>query len=169
VIEGRRSGFGRKMKRLAVLFWLVGCGMVWAQSVTDMELQAAYCLGVSTAQLNEETAAIKVEKEPSTRALHKDIAKVISERQQRFRDYIIVKGFGGDRNPQSLKVALSRGEADVSACETELQDDFFKSCGDRCRARYGNASEAAMACNVKCPSPDACVRVKKCLVNFLPF
>ena len=70
--------------------------------------------------MNEEIAAAKATKDVSTRALHKEIVKVISERQQRFRVYVIAKGFGGDRNPTSPKVALSRGEADVATCLSSL-------------------------------------------------
>ena len=157
------------LARLLFFLTLLCAGTSWAQTVSDLELQAAYCLGVSTAQVNEQRQAIKEAKDPSSSALRREIEKIIVERQQRFRDYIIAKGFGGERNPESLKVAILRGGADVDRCESDLKLEFFQTCHDRCSANYGNMTNASIACNAKCPDPEACARLKKCLTNFLPF
>lgn len=149
-----------------MLFWLSSCCVVGAQTVTDIELQAGYCLGVATAQLKREKESVHAADTAEIRALHKDMANLAAERLERFRDYLTAKGFLEGRNPEAVKVAIVRGVADVARCDSELKEDFFKSCGDRCIARFGLSS---IPCVAKCPSPDACKRVKKCLENFLPF
>lgn len=138
------------------------------QEISDTELKAAYCLGVSTAQLNEEKLNAKSAADVSVRELHKDVEGIVAERQKRFRDYLIAKGFASDRDPERLKIAILRGEGDVATCGKDLELSFYKSCSERCRTSYSDASRI-LACNDKCPTPDACIRVKKCLTNFLPF
>jgi hypothetical protein len=54
------------MKRLVLLFLLLGYAGAEGQTVTDVELQAAYCLGVATVQLKEEKEILR--RRPS--ALH---------------------------------------------------------------------------------------------------
>ena len=152
-----------------ILFWLSSFTFAAAQTATDIELQAGYCLGVATAQLKEDNDSFRTATDAASKKLNKDVADIVAERQQRFRDYLAAKGFLDDRNPEPLKVAILRGVADVGKCGSDLKQDFFRQCGDRCLGRFGFSSEAYMQCSAKCPSPDACIRVKKCLENFLPF
>jgi hypothetical protein len=157
------------MKRLAILIMCsVWCGAAMAQAVSDVELQAAYCLGVSTAQLKSQEALLASGHDASTEVLLKEIEKSIAERQKRFRDYLNAKGFTQDRNPEKLRVALGRGSDDVPVCEREAKLQVFKECGGRCLAKIGEP-KSFVDCTAKCPSPDSCTRVKKCLEDFLPF
>jgi hypothetical protein len=138
------------------------CGSAAAQPISDTELQAAYCLGVSTSQAEGERAIM--ESDPSLRNTPADILKVIEERQKRFQDYLSAKGFTRDRSPDALKIASERGKKDVATCEA---DESYKECEERCDKVLD--TDAGLACYDKCPSPASCDPLKKCLENFLPF
>jgi hypothetical protein len=136
--------------------------------ISDVELQAGYCLGVSTTQLNGEKEGARKANNAQSRQLHKEVGAIIEERQKRFKDYLVAKGFMADRSPEPLAVAIARGRNDVKGCESELEKPYFKECGQRCRTTYTSA-EQIINCAKRCPEPDECKRVKKCLENFLPF
>jgi hypothetical protein len=156
--------------RLAALFLgLISCGGAFAQPVSDIELRAAYCLGVSTAQIASDQAKYAATRDAAAKGLLLQIEAIIAERQKRFRDYLTAKGFIGDRNPENLRIALTRGSEDAPMCERELETPYYKACSDHCNATYAGNYDLLMACTGKCPSPESCGRVQKCLENFLPF
>jgi hypothetical protein len=160
---------GERLNWFFMLVIFMWCSAAQAQTATDVELQAAYCLAVSTAQLQEEIDAVGAAKDSSSKTLHKQVEKLVAERQRRFRDYLEAKGFMDARNPEAIKVPILRGRDDVDTCKSDLEKDFFKSCSEKCAAKHAYTGESAKQCNAKCPSPEACTRVKKCLANFLPF
>jgi len=145
--------------------------------VTDTELRAAYCLGVNTAQL--EIQSVKV---ASLRAklrartvtaddrislqIEEDIETLVRVRRDRFRDYLMAKGFLGGGDVRESKSALVRGPADVKGCAAENDDSVIVECKRQCGPI--KTPEAGERCDTRCGS-DACVRVNRCLQQFLPF
>lgn len=135
--------------------------------ITDIELQAAYCLGVATQQIeqthkrnqsSENKLASKLAPGDSylldiVRGVGRDMMQIISERRDRFQDYLKVKGFMSGRNVKSIEVALRRGTTDATQCGIDVD----KSTRERCWQ------------DDTCPSSTTCTRVKRCLENFLPF
>jgi hypothetical protein len=156
------------MKNLvgAALILLVSGLEAPGQTVSDIELQAAYCLGVTTEQ-EEETRRKQAGATQALKVLHERIAGIIAERRMRFRDYLVAKGFLTDRDSSAIKLAIVRGPRDVKTCEREIEVHPYKTCTDGC-SRFRDDDRRA-DCVEACPSPDACVRVKRCLDNFLPF
>jgi hypothetical protein len=144
-------------------FCLFVCGSAAAQTISDTELQAGYCLGVSTSQVEEERAAL--ESDPSLRNTPADILWILEERQKRFQDYLGAKGFTRDRSPEALRSAFERGKKDVATCEA---DETYKECEERCDKDYGQNTDALLDCLDRCPSPHSCDPLEKCLENFLP-
>lgn len=132
------------------------CGSAAAQTISDTELRAGYCLGVSTSQAEWERA--KLESDPSLRNMPADVLGIIEERQKRFQDYLTVKGVAKDRNPEALRIASECGKKDLATCETELEQ-FYKECAESCEKVE---DESYPACYDKCPHPDSCTRVGKC-------
>jgi len=146
-----------------------------AAPVTDTELRAAYCLGVATAQLETLEAEYVRRKALGTgrpRSLQDDIEvkledearKVATERRDRIRGYLAAKGFLGRRTVRDIQIALLRGPIDVKACIAELDDNVacFHECGPV------KTTEQGRRCDMRCGA-DACIRVKRCIENFLPF
>jgi hypothetical protein len=141
--------------------------------VTDTELRASYCLGVTTAQLETQSAdvakyrALARAKTATTEdrmkfSLAEDVEKIVRERRDRFREYLAAKGFLGGRSIREIKSALVRGPADVEACaatsaDRDIEAKFKRQCGD-----------ASARCETQC-TPGACLGIKRCLEQFLPF
>jgi hypothetical protein len=125
--------------------------------ITDVELRAAYCLGVATqqsanshkrSQSEENKLASKLAQDDFWmldifRNIERDTQQLIIERRDRFRDYLKVKGFMNGRNIKTIEVALRRGTTDATQCAIDVDD--------------------------KIQFPITCTRVKRCLENFLPF
>jgi|SRR6516165_10927370 len=120
------------MPCLVVLFLLLVCGSAAAQTISDTELRAGYCLGVSTLQVELERASMKENAwhEPILRLAQQSLEQ-IQERQKRFQDYLTAKGTK-DRSPEALRIASERGKKDVATCEAELEQEFYKECAERC-------------------------------------
>jgi hypothetical protein len=157
------------MRALHLAFLLLLCGSAAAQPISDTELQAGYCLGVSTSQAEMKAAELKEEaNDPILRAYEQDVLRIIEERQKRFEDYLTAKGFTRDRSSEALRIASERGKKDVATCRAELEQEFYKGCTERCDRFYGN-TDALLDCFDKCPNPNSCGRVSKCAENFLPF
>jgi hypothetical protein len=125
--------------------------------ITDVELRAAYCLGVATqqsenshkkSQSEENKLASKLSPDDFWmldifRNLERDTQQIIIERRDRFRDYLKAKGFMTGRNIKTIEVALRRGTTDATQCAIDVDDKIQFSI--------------------------TCTRVKRCLENFLPF
>jgi hypothetical protein len=156
------------VKQFATLMFLLGLlSGAQAQTISDIELRAAYCLGVATEQeeLSGRDAAAAPDR--SARAVYEFAIAIIAERRNRFRDYLTAKGFLSGRDVSAIKLAITRGPSDVRVCESDLKSDFYKRCSNLCDRH--SSEERRSSCNAACPSPEACQRVKKCLENFLPF
>jgi hypothetical protein len=157
------------MRFLPFWFCLLVCGSAAAQTISDTELRAGYCLGVAMSHAEAKTAELK---EDTGDQIIKDYdqrtLRSIEERQKRFQDYLTAKGTR-DRSPEAFRIASERGKKDVAACEIELEQEFYKGCADRCERLSGEDESSYPACYDKCPHPDSCTRVGKCLENFLPF
>jgi hypothetical protein len=150
--------------RWIVVFWAFGVSQGLAQTISDVELQAGYCLGVSTTQLNSPFTNNAISKQ-----MH--VPEMVEERQRRFKDYLAAKGFMTDRSPEPLAVAMAHGRSDVNTCESENEKPYVQECRDKCVATLLRSLnvEQNTNCMKRCPEPRACKRVKKCLENFLPF
>jgi hypothetical protein len=145
--------------------------------VTDVELQAAYCYGVATDQLEKSSAELadaRVKAQgrnasPADRGRLKalqDVEPIIRERRGRFRDYLETKGFLQGRDMQSIRNALLRGPPDNTACVAEAKEPRTVECMRKCGPI--RTSQDMERCDVQCGS-EACVRTKRCLEQFLPF
>ena len=154
------------------VFWflLLLCGSAAAQTMSETELQAGYCLGVSTSQAEIKIAELKEEaNDPILRTYDQDILRQIHERQKRFEDYLSAKGFNEGSKPSSIENASERGRKDLATCKAELEHRFYKECPERCDRLYGENTDAMVDCFNRCPNPNSCNRVSKCVENFLPF
>jgi hypothetical protein len=161
---------GYKMRGAVFWFLVLISSSAAAQPISDTELQAGYCLGVSTSQAEAKTAELREEaSDPILMELDQGTLGEIQERQKRFQDYLSAKGYTRDRSPEALRIASERGKKDVATCAAELEHEFYKECDDRCDKDYEPGTDANSGCLDTCPSPDSCERVKKCLGNFLPF
>jgi len=153
---------------LAMLILLFGLfGGAQAQTISDTELQAAYCLGVATEQEEGDRKEAAAAKDSSIKQLHETVANIIAERRMRFRDYLTAKGFLFGRDASAIKLAIMRGPTDVKSCQSELKLAFYKDCSNQCDRLP--TTERRSACKRACPSPQPCERIKSCLENFLPF
>jgi hypothetical protein len=109
-------------RALAILTFLFGQFTgAQAQTISDVELQAAYCLGVATEQeeLSRRDAAAAPDR--SARAVYEFAIAIVAERRNRFRDYLTAKGFLSGRDVSAIKLAITRGPADV---RTELSPNL---------------------------------------------
>ena len=158
------------MRGLVCYFLLLVCGDAAAQTISDAELEAGYCLGVATSEAEVKTEELKAEaSNPILGMLDQNILGHIRERQKRFDDYLTAKGFARDRRPEALRIASERGKNDVAICEAALEEEFYNECPERCDRIYGQATDASLDCFDRCPSPNSCALVTKCLGDFLPF
>jgi hypothetical protein len=143
---------------------------------TDTELRAAYCLG-ATAQLEDDSAEVARLRarlrartiSPEDRIylpIAEEIEKDVRGRRDRFREYLAAKGFLGSRDVREIRNALLRGPEDVKGCDAENKDSFIAACKRQCGSI--RTTEAKERCDTRCAS-DACVRVGRCLQQFLPF
>jgi hypothetical protein len=135
--------------------------------ITDVELRAAYCLGVVTRQY-EEYQSDKA-KTPARDDAHLFFYqwKILSERRNRLRDYLDAKGILNGRNARPIELALRHGTADAAQCSIDVDDPSYKGCTAQCGPQ--NSPDDYRKCDARCPPSEACVRVKRCLENFLPF
>jgi len=147
------------------LFGLIAVAV--AQTISDVELRAAYCLGVTTEHEKLTRKEAVEAADSSGRKLYEIATALVVERRKRFRDYLTAKGFLFGRGVSAIKLAITRGSTDVKSCEDELKLAFYRTCPNQCK-RHPSA-ERQTACTAACPSPDPCQRVEKCLENFLPF
>ena len=146
------------------------CGSAAAQTISDTELQAGYCLGVTASQADARAAILKKEAgDPIMRNYDQDVLRHIQERHRRFQEYLIANGFTWDRSSEALRIASERGKKDVATCDAELEQEFYKECDERCDKVLEQNTDAGLACYDKCPSPASCDSLKKCLESFLPF
>jgi hypothetical protein len=162
----------------ATLFGSMNCCFAQARvGATDTELRAAYCLGVATAQLEDNSAEVASLRArlrartitPEDRLylpIAEEIEKDVRERRDRFRDYLVAKGYLKGRDVQEIRSALLRGPADDKRCGTENDDPIIKACKQRCGPI--KTLQDGERCDIQCGS-DACVRTKRCLQQFLPF
>jgi hypothetical protein len=158
------------MRGLVCCSLLLVCGGAAAQTISDTELQAGYCSGVAASEAEAKTEELKAEaSNPILGVLDQNILRHIRERQKRFDDYLTVKGFAMDRKPEALRIASERGKNDVATCEAALEQEFYKECPERCDRIYGQATDASLDCFDRCPSPNSCALVRKCLGDFFPF
>lgn len=139
-----------------------------AQTVTDVELKAAYCFGAATAQYRAVAESLRNVQDPRLKGLHEYTAKQINERRLRFRDYLMAKGFAAERDAGPLEGPIAHGRQDVATCGTENNEPFYRRCDEQCHSRFADDLKY-LDCNASCPTPNSCTRVKKCLENFLPF
>jgi hypothetical protein len=138
------------------------------ERITDVELRAAYCLGVSTTQYERvQSDARKLPPNEFLRSSYNDIAIVIGERRDRFRDYLQIKGVLRAPNASAIQLALRRGAADATQCGVDIENPEHKACTKSCPTV--KEPNDYRLCDAKCPPSEACVRVKRCLENFLPF
>lgn len=137
--------------------------------ITDIEIRASYCLGVATKQY-EETELDKRRLPPGDLREHidSDILQIIAERRSRLRDYLQVTGLLGRRKLEAIEIPLRRGTADATQCYIENMENIAHK---KCREQCGPMREADdyRRCDAKCPAPESCARVKRCLEPFLPF
>ena len=141
---------------------------VQAQQVTDTELRAAYCLAVTTRQYENTVAREKRGPHNEYTAQAADaLNRIILARRDRMRDYLTAKGLLHTKNTGSIEVALRRGDADAAPCAIDIEDPVYKQCNKSCGPM--NEVEDYRRCDGKCPSSEACTRIKRCLENFLPF
>ena len=140
--------------------------------ITDIELRAAYCLGVATAQY-EKNQLDKSKVQPGPGDLRgfvfAETEKVISERRDRFKDYLNIKGFLSGRTIRAIQVPLQRGTTDATQCIKDNEDPYLKRCRKQCSDYPDDFLRSHKECDAKCPSSEACTRVKRCLEDFLPF
>jgi hypothetical protein len=143
------------MRASVILISLLWCSASGAQGpapVTDMELRAAYCLGVATDQVETVSSELKryeaaaktgrgSQQLTESRITAEFVRNAVVERRDRMRDYLKVKGFLSGRSVRLIEVSLQRGAQDSKQCSAD----------------GGNG-----------PS-DACARVMRCVENFLPF
>lgn len=156
------------------IFWVAACTGAQAQAVTDLELRAAYCLGVSISQNEIEGGKAKNSTSGPERAIHKDAANNANKRRARFLAYLQARGFGAERDIFLLKPTIDRGRGDVTTCQSETAQPYYKNCFDQCSARFDrspgseNDVREMFECESTCPAP-TCDRLRKCLEEFLPF
>lgn len=125
---------------------------------------------MATSEAEAKTEELKAEaSNPILGMLDENILGHIRERQKRFDDYLTAKGFARDRRPEALRIASERGKNDVATCEAALEEEFYNECPERCDRIYGQATDASLDCFDRCPSPNSCALVTKCLGDFLPF
>lgn len=171
------------MRPLCILLFCV-CASVISQArgedqqVTDIELRAAYCLGVSTAQFEDATKETQLKRQQVARGNNKaidymslrvseDIQKIIAERRDRLRDYLKIKGFLNGRSVKEIDIPLERGVKDARQCSVDAKDTTQQQCRKTCGPL--NTVADYKRCDSKCSDSDSCARVKRCLENFLPF
>jgi hypothetical protein len=133
---------------------------------TDTELRAAYCIGVATVQLEEHARLMQGVKAGIELEIADDIRNILTERRDRMRDYLTSKGYLNGRDVSEIRSALLRGPADQKRCAVENNDPVIAACEHRCGEI--KTLEDGERCDVRCGA-DACVRVKRCLQQFLPF
>jgi hypothetical protein len=135
--------------------------------MSDVELRAAYCLGVVTRQ-EEKYQADKARtpaRDEVRQYFYEEMEKTLRERRTRLTDYLQVKGLLNSRNAKAIELSLRRGTADATQCGIDLEDPIYKGC----KCSPNGSLDDYLKCDAKCPAPEACVRVKRCLENFLPF
>jgi hypothetical protein len=140
--------------------------------ITDIELRAAYCLGVATAQYEKnQLDKSKVQPGPGDPRgfVFAEIDKNISERRDRFKDYLNIKGFLSGRTIRAIQVPLQRGTTDATQCINDNEDPYFKRCRKQCADYPDDFLRWQKECDAKYLSSVACTRVKRCLEDFLPF
>jgi hypothetical protein len=123
-------------------------------------------LGVATAQLENHAKDMQRAMDRVEREIEEDIHSGITERRNRMRDYLAAKGYLNGRDVQEIKSALLRGPADQKRCGTENSEPIIAACKKRCGSI--KTLDDGERCDVRCGS-DACVRVSRCLQQFLPF
>jgi hypothetical protein len=140
-------------------------------------LRAAYCLGVTTSQLETASAALAdlrarlqgktiAAEDRSNLRLAEAIELDARERRDRMRDYLVAKGYSTDRGVSGIRNALLRGPADHKACIDENHDPVIAACKRRCGPM--KTDEESERCDITCLS-EACVRARRCWQQFLPF
>jgi hypothetical protein len=129
-------------------------------SVTDTELQVAYCLGVTVAE-NESLGSNGM---PAEADRMKKITMEIEKRRARFKDYLTAKGFPDSRDIAPIRAAVRRGTDDAKTCDSENNLPAYRACTDRCVIQAD-----PLSCSNACPVPDSCARTLKCRTDFLPF
>jgi hypothetical protein len=167
--------------RFAAWCWLIvvlASDRGFAQSagrISDTELRAAYCLGVATSQV--ESASVQLEEyrsqlkvgriSPDTVTLMENIVGTVIERRDRLRDYLRAKDTTEARSANALRMTLSRGAKDALQCHSDANAPYYKNCTQRCRPM--DTVDDRRRCDEKCSPSEPCIRVKRCLEQFLPF
>src|SRR6059058_2117044 len=105
-------------QQFAIVIFLFGLFTVaQAQSISDVELRAAYCLGVATEQEEGTRQEAAQATDRSAGQIYEAAVAIIVERRMRFRDYLTAKGFLSGRDVSAIKLAIMRGATDVKSCE----------------------------------------------------
>jgi len=131
---------------------------VVAQTASDTELRAAYCMGVANQRLEAlKTIAQSFAPNSATRApVDNRITGETAERD-RLRDYLLSKGYlTTDRDPLPIAIAQRRAASDANDCvnSTTPQQQL---CAANCLK-----TPDAEACVEKCAQPASCQRVQQC-------
>ena len=168
----KRGGVMIELRASLLLFCTLLSLSARAQTVTDLELRAAYCLGVTKVQIERLQRLADEAKDKTVKDLNMQSKSGAMERNKRFYDYLQVKLPSLDDMDAALpalKVAIAHGRQDQQTCVVQGDEPFYRVCIDQCRPDILEKPAELIACVNKCPSPPSCRRVKKCLEDFLPF
>jgi len=149
--------------RLAIVLLLAATVSASAQSATDNELFAGYCVGASDRE--QEFEAYK--RLPELREVHREMMDRMEREKERFRTYLVARGFGSRMELQAYNAVLTavqRGLADRKVCAA--QEAMCARVCDR-----PTTIEEMLSCSAKCRANErACVSVDRCSQpNSLPF
>lgn len=152
---------------VAAVLGLMGLsGMAFADEpsppLTDLELRAAYCMGVNEGYVGElETGRA------TAKHVKEDIQAHLAT-LKRLNDYLEIKGVvSGQSIPPRLSIALKHGHQDLQDCFDPAVPT--KTCIDECPRDAGGS--AMPDCYRSCLDPPACGLVSRCdkIESDLPF
>jgi hypothetical protein len=165
----RKAAILWKLFAAAALLLPGAPGHAQEAQLTDVEIRAAYCLGVATKQdeKNQSDEAKAPAQDDVQHFVYNELEKVLSERRHRLKDYLDVKGVLKGENAKAIGLVLRRGSADAAQCFIDIDEPTYKHCTAQCGQK--NLLDEYRKCDARCPPSEACIRVKRCLENFLPF
>ena len=145
-------------RAIFAILWVTAGTEASAQAVTDLELKAAYCLGVANKTVEVWREDLTQTKSPERRDAAK--AAIAQGETQRGRLWAYLRGRGfsweekgtGGRDPMLIAPLMSQGETDMMACTSQVSTPSWVSCVNTCLA---NTHAVTDADTLKC-------------VNFLP-
>jgi|SRR5579885_3234529 hypothetical protein len=125
-----------------------------AEPVPAADMQAAYCVGVFSEQLDEIQDGDIMP--PRQRELMRSIAR--GRRDQAQAD-LASKGYLNGHDAPEVYAALLRGSADQKQCLADISAAAFRTCARGCGP--ADTTEATLRCVARC-SPASCDRARRC-------